>query len=42
MPTTLRAGGGIRIAIGDVVLHLDADTSAGRIAEIVRALGALS
>jgi transposase len=35
------AGGGIRIAVGDVVLHLDADTSAGRIAEIVRALGAL-
>jgi transposase len=36
------AGGGIRIAIGDVVLHLEADTSAGRIAEIVRALGAPS
>jgi transposase len=36
------AGGGIRIAVGDVVLHLDADTSARRIAEIVRALGALS
>ena len=33
------AGGGIRITVGDVVLHLDADTSAGRIAEIVRALG---
>lgn len=38
-----RAGGsGIRIVVGDVVLHLDADTSAGRIAEIVRALGAPS
>lgn len=36
------SGGGIRIAIGDVVLHLDADTSAGRIAEIVRALGVQS
>ena len=36
------AGGGIRIAVGDVVLHLDADTSAGRIAEIVRAIGAPS
>jgi transposase len=36
------AGGGIRIAVSDVVLHLDADTSAGRIAEIVRALGASS
>jgi transposase len=36
------AGGGIRIAVGDVVLHLEADTSAGRIAEIVRALGAPS
>jgi transposase len=31
--------GGIRIAVGDVVLHLEADTSAVRIAEIVRALG---
>jgi transposase len=29
----------MRIIIGDVVLHLDADTPAGRIAEIVRALG---
>ncbi len=36
------AGGGIRIAVSDVVLHLDADTPAGRIAEIVRALGAPS
>jgi transposase len=36
------AEGGIRIAVGDVVLHLDADTSAGRIAEIVRALGSPS
>lgn len=34
------AEGEIRIAFGDVVLHLDADTSAGRIAEIVRAIGA--
>ena len=29
----------VQISVGDVVLHLDADTSAGRIAEIVRALG---
>jgi transposase len=36
---TRAAGGGIRVVVGDVVLHLDADTSAGRIAEIVRALG---
>lgn len=36
------AGRGIRIAVGDVVLHLDADTPAGRVAEIVRALGAPS
>ena len=28
-----------RISFGDVVIHLDADTSAGRIAEIVRAPG---
>ena len=32
----------VRIVVGDVVLHLDADTSAGRLAEIVRALGAPS
>ncbi|WP_372922536.1 transposase [Roseovarius sp.] len=31
-------GDEIRIVVGDVVLHLDADTSAGRIADIVRAL----
>ena len=31
--------GDIRIAFGDVVIHLAADTSALRIAEIVRALG---
>ena len=37
-----QAGGEVRIAVGDVVLHLDAGTSAGRIAEIVRALGAAS
>jgi transposase len=30
----------MRIAVGDVTLHLDWDTPAGRIAEIVRALGA--
>ena len=36
------AGGGIRIVVGDFVLHLDADTPARRIAEIVRALGAAS
>ena len=30
----------VRIAVGDVAIHLDADTPAGRIAEIVRALGA--
>lgn len=36
---TRAAGGGIRVVVGDVVLHLDADTSAMRIAEIVSALG---
>ena len=35
-------GGEVRIAFGDVVLHLDAGTPAGRIAEIVRALGTAS
>jgi len=30
----------VRIAVGDVAIHLDADTPAGRIAEIVRALAA--
>jgi transposase len=30
----------MRIAVGDVTLHLDGDTPAARIAEIVRALGA--
>jgi transposase len=30
----------IRIALGDVAIHLAADTPAARIAEIVRALGA--
>jgi len=33
-------GRDIRIAIGDVAIHLAADTPAARIAEIVRALGA--
>jgi len=37
-----QAGGEVRIAVGDVVLHLDARTPAGRIAEIVRALGTAS
>jgi len=41
-PDTRPAEGGIRIVVGDVVLHLDADTSAGRIAGIVRALGSPS
>jgi len=34
------AGRDIRIAVGDVVIELDVDTPALRIAEIVRALGA--
>ena len=34
------AGSDVRIAVGDVALHLAADTPALRIAEIVRALGA--
>ena len=33
-------GGDVRIAVGDVTVHLDGDTPAARIAEIVRALGA--
>ncbi len=33
------AGCDVRIAVGDVAIHLAADTPAGRIAEIVRALG---
>jgi len=37
-----QARGEVRIAVGDVVLHLDASTPAGRIAEIVRALGTAS
>lgn len=37
-----RAGGEVRIAFGDVVLHLDAATPAARIADIVRAIGAPS
>lgn len=32
-------GRDVRIAVGDVVIHLDADTPAMRIAEFVRALG---
>jgi transposase len=35
---TRAAGGEVRIVVGDVALHLDAETSAGRIAEILRAL----
>ena len=34
------AGRDVRVAVGDVVINLDADTPAMRIAEIVRALGA--
>ena len=33
------SGRDVRIAVGDVAIHLAADTPAGRIAEIVRALG---
>lgn len=33
-------GRDIRLAVGEVVIQLDADTSAGRIAEIVRAIAA--
>ncbi|WP_281272602.1 IS66-like element accessory protein TnpA [Roseovarius spongiae] len=34
------AGRDVRIAVGDVVIELDADTPAKRIAELVRAIGA--
>lgn len=34
------AGRDVRIAVGDVVIELDADTPAMRIAELVRAIGA--
>lgn len=34
------AGRDVRIAVGDVVIELDTDTPATRIAELVRALGA--
>ena len=37
-----QAGSEIRIAVGEIVLHLDAITPAERIAEIVHALGAPS
>ncbi|WP_374765251.1 IS66-like element accessory protein TnpA [Yunchengibacter salinarum] len=33
------AGYDVRITVGDVAIHLAADTPAGRIAELVRALG---
>ena len=39
-PPTDTAGGNVRIAVGDVVINLDADTPAARVAEIVRALEA--
>jgi len=39
-PPTDTAGGDVRIAVGDVVINLDADTPAARVAEIVRALEA--
>ena len=39
-PESCTADGDVRIAVDDVAIHLDADTPAGRIAEIVRALGA--
>ncbi|PQO24135.1 hypothetical protein C2I36_04300 [Rhodobacteraceae bacterium WD3A24] len=38
-PANDTAGGEVRIAIGGVTLHLDADTPTVRLAEIVRALG---
>ena len=37
-----RVGAEVRISVGEVTVHLDADTSATRLAEIVRALGAPS
>lgn len=40
VPPTDTAGGDVRIAVGDVTLHLDADTPAVRLAEIIRALEA--
>ncbi len=36
----LPARSSLRVTVGDVAVHLDADTPAARIAEIVRALGA--
>ena len=39
-PAADTTGGDLRIAVGDVTVHLDGDTPAARIAEIVRALGA--
>jgi transposase len=39
-PPTDTAARDVRIAVGDVVITLDADTPAVRLAEIVRALGA--
>ena len=39
-PERWTAGRDVRIAVGDVAIHIDADTPAVRIAEIVRALGA--
>ena len=41
-PAADTAESDIRIAVGDVTLHLEGDTPAVRIAEIVRALGAAS
>ena len=41
-PERCMADRDVRIAVGDVAIHLDADTPARRIAEIVRALGAAS
>jgi transposase len=41
-PAADTAESDIRIAVGDVTLHLEGDTPAARVAEIVRALGAAS